>query len=379
MAPVGQSSPLTLTDSLDRYAKGDFDAASRYAAANRFDAAVFVKTLEDWASAGLVNSIARRRRAAAFGLEVAWALQRDGPISSRPRPGPSSALLPILAWACESMPSTSHPAERAWYLVSVSLLEHARMWPTLLGGSTVTPSPGPLQRVLQREAREGHLHHVKRRYSREPRVRLAEAIAREGDALTLLITQGEARRSPLLRFDEISPARAAEIRAHGSRGPGFQRRLAALDSLPAVEKAFETLARDAATKAEAELHIGYLRIVQGDWNGAILHLSRIPGATEDPFVLHLGHYFHGWALARAERPAEAIEAYRRAVALMPGARIVSTLLAEQLFMSDQRDDAFALLERTFGSQPPSEPLIWFRRGGAREVELQFAMLREALR
>ena len=369
-----------LWEALDQYATGDFDAAGRFAAANRFDAVTFTTALDDWAGEGLVNSTGRRRRALAFAIEVAWSFVRDQPITSRPRPGPSSALVPIVAWACEAVPGSSNPADRAWYLVSLSLLEHARQWTTLLGGPITPPPVGKLKPVLMRESREGHIAHLKRRLPGESRVRLAELIAREGDALSVLITSGEARRPALIRFDEISEQRAAEIRANATRGPAHQRRAAALEALPTIESGFDALMKDPLVGGEAALHAGYLRLIQGDWRGAIDRLGRVHAATTEPYLRHLGHHFRGWAYFRMGQPSDAIEEYRQAVQLMPGARVVSTLLAEQLFLTDRRSDAFELLDRTFTPQTPAyEPLVWFKRGGARLLPLQLAELRKALR
>jgi len=106
----------------------------------------------------------------------------------------------------------------------------------------------------------------------------------------------------------------------------------------------------------------------------------VHAATTDAYLQHLGHHFRGWAYFRMGQPSDAIEEYRQAVQLMPGARVVSTLLAEQLFLTDRRAEAFDLLDRTFTPQTPAyEPLVWFKRGGARLLPLQIAELRKALR
>jgi tetratricopeptide (TPR) repeat protein len=278
------------------------------------------------------------------------------------------------------MPGSSHPADRAWYLASLSLLEHARQWSTLLGGPMTPPPVGKLKPVLLRESRDGHIAHLKRALPGDGRVKLAELIAREGEALSVLITSGEARRPALIRFDEIPEQRAAEIRANVARGPVHQRRAAALEALPKVQDGFDALMKDSAVAGEAALHAGYLRIIQGDWRGAIDRLGRIDAATNDPYLEHLGHHFRGWAYFRSGQSAPAIEDYRQAVRLMPGARVVSTLLAEQLFLTDRRDEAFDVLDRTFTPQTPAyEPLVWFKRGGGRLVPQLLAEMRKALR
>lgn len=377
--PDARAGIPALLEAVDKYAAGDFDAAARYAADTRFDAVTFTTALDEWSGEGLVNSPARRRRALAFALEVAWSFVRDQPISSRPRPGPSSALVPIVAWACDALPS-SNPFERAWYLVSLSLLEHARQWSILLGGPITPPPVGKLKPVLMRESRDGHITHMRRQLPGEGRVRLAELIAREGDVLSVLITSGEARRPALIRFDEIPEQRAAEIRANAPRGPVHQRRATALAALPKVEAGFDALMKDPLVAGEAALHAGYLRLIQGDWAGAVDRLGGVHGASNEPYLQHLGHHFRGWALFRSGQPARAIEEYREAVRLMPGARVVSTLLAEQLFLTDRRAEAFEVLDRTFTPQTPAyEPLVWFKRGGARLLPLQIAEMRKALR
>jgi tetratricopeptide (TPR) repeat protein len=378
--PDAKAGIPALLEAVDRYAAGDFDAAARYAETSRFDAVTFTTALDDWSGEGLVNSPARRRRALAFAIEVAWSFTRDQPISSRPRPGPSSALVPIVAWGCEAMPGASNPVERAWYLVSLSLLEHTRQWPLLIGGPITPPPVGKLKPVLMRESREGHVAHLKRHLPAEARVRLAELIAREGDALSVLITSGEARRPALIRFDEISEQRAAEIRANAPRGPVHQRRATALAALPRVESGFDALMSDPVVGGEAALHAGYLRLIQGDWRGAVDRLGRVQTASNEPYLQHLAHHFRGWAYFRSGQPAQAIDEYRQAVQLMPGARVVSTLLAEQLFLTDRRAEAFEILDRTFTPQTPAyEPLVWFKRGGARLLPLQLAEMRKALR
>lgn len=380
--PDAKAGIPALREALDKYAAGDFDAAARYAADTRFDAVTFTTALDDWAGQGLVNSPARRRRALAFAIEVAWNFVRDQPITARPRPGPSSALVPIVAWACDAMPSSSNPFERAWYLVSLSLLEHARQWSILLGGPITPPPVGKLKPVLMRESRDGHIAHLKRALPGDPRVRLAELIAREGDVLSVLITSGESRRPALIRFDEIPETRAAEIRANAPRGPVHQRRATALAALPKVEAGFDALMKDKdpLVASEAALHAGYLRLIQGDWTGAADRLGRVRTAATEPYIQHLAHHFRGWAFFRSGQPNRAIDEYREAVTLMPGARVVSTLLAEQLFLTDRRAEAFELLDRTFTPQTPAyEPLVWFKRGGARLLPLQLAEMRKALR
>jgi tetratricopeptide (TPR) repeat protein len=379
-APRAQA-PMSATEALNRYAAGDWDAASRYAATARFDAVLFVREVQAWAGEGLLGNAVRQRRAAAFGLEVAWAFGREAPITARPRPGPTTALIPILAWACEAMPGTSagHAADRPWWRLSVALLQHARQWPVLLGNPTAPPAAGPLQRLIGRENKEGHLSHARRRLPREPRLRLAEAISREGAMLTQLIGSGESRRPALLRFDDLPEAKVAEIRANASRNPAGVRRAAALAAWPEVDAQLKALAREPDIGAEATLHRGYLRLVLRDYEGAVTELERAAAGTTDAFLQFLSRYFLGWTHHRLGNPDAAIAAYRDALRSMPGARVVATLLAEQLFLTDRRDDAFELLDRTFTPATPDyEPLVWFKRGDARFIETLIAELRQAL-
>jgi tetratricopeptide (TPR) repeat protein len=378
-SPAAQG-PVTLEQALERYAAGDPDAAVGYAASNRFDASIFTQQLEHWAGEGLLPSPTKKRHAAAFALELAWVFGRDTPIPGHPRPGPTSSLIPIVAWACDYLPESGHPAEKVWWLASIALLENAKAWPTLLGGSAPSPAPGRLRKVLLREAREGHIAHAKRRVPGEPIVKLADVTAREGDMLQLLLPPGDARRPPLVRFDELAQSRVADIRANAGKGPVYQRRAAALDTLVDVERTYTLLARDSIVAAEAELHLGYLRLIRGDWAGALAHLRKVPASTPDQYVRHLAAYFRGWANHRLGQEREAIDDYRQAVALNPGARTVSTLLAEQLFLADHREDAYAVLDQAFsGTTPAPDQFALFKRGAARQIPYLMAELRSAQR
>ena len=96
-------------------------------------------------------------------------------------------------------------------------LEHARQWSILLGGPITPPPVGKLKPVLMRESRDGHIAHLKRALPGDPRVRLAELIAREGDVLSVLITSGESRRPALIRFDEIPETYFACLGKYGPK------------------------------------------------------------------------------------------------------------------------------------------------------------------
>ena len=101
-------------------------------------------------------------------------------------------------------------------------------------------------------------------------------------------------------------------------------------------------------------------------------------ATE-PFLIAVAEYFRGWLFEQIARPADAIVAYRRALELAPRTRSVATLLAAQLFLANERVEAYRILDDAFKAEPePIDLVVQFERGLARLLPEYLARLREAL-
>jgi predicted Zn-dependent protease len=84
-------------------------------------------------------------------------------------------------------------------------------------------------------------------------------------------------------------------------------------------------------------------------------------------------------LENLDRRAEAIEAYRSALRLVPHARSAALALAALLFMSDRRDEAATLLQTTFAAGETSDPWQEFSTCDYRFWTVYLERLREAVR
>jgi tetratricopeptide (TPR) repeat protein len=91
-------------------------------------------------------------------------------------------------------------------------------------------------------------------------------------------------------------------------------------------------------------------------------------------------YLSGWVHERSGRAAEAIAAYRRAHAFSPRVRNLSVRLAGLLYLRNERDEAYRILDAGLTTAPPVIDLVTLlNRGDARRVPEYLAAMRKALR
>ncbi len=209
-------------------------------------------------------------------------------------------LAPLLEVACQLIRSRgpADDAERVWMLGSIALAGGAR------------------DRMLL----DAHLPHARARFSTESRFQLAEATAAEigADYESMPISTG------------ASPEWQARKRI-AING------LAALTKVPAIS-------------AEAELHVGYLLFQIGDRKQALAHL-RLADQTTDAFVRYLSRFLAGRIMLREKQDELAEQAFRDALAVLPGTQSASQALATLLFIRGRSDDAYTLLEASFSHRP----------------------------
>jgi hypothetical protein len=104
-----------------------------------------------------------------------------------------------------------------------------------------------------------------------------------------------------------------------------------------------------------------------------------PSLTE-PFLIAVAEYLRGWASEQLGQSEQAVASYRRTLAIAPRMRNVTTLLAAQLYVANERGEAYQLLETLYADRShPRDLIVQFERGDARLVPDHFARLREALR
>jgi tetratricopeptide (TPR) repeat protein len=359
---------------LDRYSAGDHDAA--IAGVDRTTTAGALRAAaEQWIQAGDASLLARRQRvAAAFTLELVWARESDSPTDKfhsenhhLPAWRPSNSgtwevplsdvrvVVPIVAWGCHLIDtaSVSHPADTRWDLASVAVLQDVDASGALIDWRPAMESPRLADPLLLRERSTGHLAHARARVPHEVRWSMAEAVAwANRDSFPVF----EYRRG-VLRYRPGNPS-----------------------VLPRIAARFETLTQTPSLAGEARLRMAHVELQRQRWTDALGQIERAQPDLTERFLVAVADYFSGWALEQLGRRDDAVAAYRRALSESPHARNPSTLLAAQLFLSNERTEAFAVLEAALQFDPqPVDLVVRFERGDGRYASEHVSRLRESLR
>jgi hypothetical protein len=317
--------------------------------------------------------------------------------------------LPALARLIARAPGSADPLHHDWVLASLATWQEWDSPARMAGGdSRVTPEPawavllGGPRLIDHAKAQDavgagGFLGQALQRFPDDPRLRLAELEGHEAI---------ETRCADQLCHDEMTPAALEDLHTRANApGPtnesvGCKDRcwvfallrsihdsavvnLRLFDRLLPVAAEFAKLAsRYPAVRAEADVHIGYLAIRAARPDAALGPLAAA-ATSEDPYVHYLAEHFTGRALEMMGRRGDAIAAYRRALAIVHDAPSTATLLASQLFLSDDagdREEAHAVLEASLTASPrPVDPWNLYWQGDARRWSLYMERLRQDLR
>jgi hypothetical protein len=338
----------TFTEGLERYVRGDRQAASAFNC-NVLVTSDVVADAGRWITAA-GKTAAARTTAAAFAIETAWACSHTAAYEGRRLLDPARietnrqrmtlfrpvGIGPLVAWVMDTMPAdASHALAQAWWPAAMGVLQKSAHWKQTLD---------ELPRARVRAP--------------GPRWRLVNVVARVGRDLPAP-TGGHSNR-----FDVLSAT---------------SRQLSSGDARRATEW-LDALHDDPALAAEADVRAGYIAVRRRDWNAALARLGRVGGATSDPFLSAAADYLAGWAHEQLNQSSQAVAAYERALAFEPEMRNVATLLAAQLFLSDRRDEAHPILERALGStRQPADLVTTLEHGDARFVAGHLDAMRRALR
>jgi len=354
-SPQAPASPrLSVTAAVARYAGGDFDAAVRDLGTAGLTATAFTRSLDDWIAGGDAAAQPRRRLvAAAFALDANWAATRtvqnhhlsNWDAWGRVTPHDpdrwtfvdhkSQQLVPL--WAVRQLPASGalEPVERTLWLTAIGIAEDGHAWNRLE------------QEILPR---------ARKRLAGEPRVRLAEVLARTNRDL------GTLRESALGRNDVLRVERRST------------------SGIAGAIRAFEPLVADAALAGEVALRIGYLELRRNRWPDALARFDAARALPGDPTLVAATDYFAGFVHEQLDQPSEAIAAYRRALAITPLMRNLATRLSALLFLRNERTEAYAVLDPALNARPaPVDLLVAIERADARFVPDWLAELRRALR
>ena len=396
---VGQTpgrARLSATALLDAYARGQYDVvtadltqrAGEYPPGPRADYSTdrllgdLDAAAKRWVPAEGAGAADRRRLiAATVALEISHAYTT---LWTRER-------APFVLWACSLLrktpPATTTEAERLWELTSVAaLLEYSGFSLLVTGDASAATWLRDYQKL---EGPSGHLAHALARFPDEPRLFLAQVEAIDIKTTGFGGLLPNVQNNFTIRSDALPPEAIAHLRRRAAdrRDSRDQANaivaLERIATLPEVGNGYAALASHESIRAEVELRFGYLAARVFNTDVAVDHLGRVPALTTDTFLIYLSHYIRGWSLAQAGRRSEAISAYRHALAAVPNVRSAATLLAAQLFQSDEskdRSDAFAVLDAANRADPPvSDPWTQFGRGDARLWPALIVQLRTALR
>jgi len=327
---------------LDDYAHGHFEAVvSSLEDLKDFDG--LLKQLEQdgpgWIDAAGPDDRARRELAAAtVALEAArvdewreWKLVQHGawPLDTLYwKPPPL-----LIKWgaglfgrsAAPQAQQAPPPIERWWQLAAVAVAERAEDFEFLIGS--------PFENRSNPGDEIAYLTPLVARFPKEQRFVLAQAIALEW------------RTWPSRR------SRGASAQG-GAGAPGMP----GMPGMKDAQQAFDALTKDDIVGGEAIVRLAELKLRTGAVDDALNLFDRAESATRDPYVIYLARFLKGQALERQKHAAEALWAYRGALAAVPRAQSASMALAAQLFLTDERAEASAVLNANLSDGPqPVDP------------------------
>jgi hypothetical protein len=275
-----------------------------------------------WIAAGVPPDVPRRQLAVAT-----YVLDLLKDVEERLLWDDTQAASTLLEWACAKLrESPALPAERAWHIAALAVLERS---------STVT--------VLRK-----HLDHAESRVPGDDKWPLVRA----------LIDEWESREEP--RDDgtlSVSSGLAARAVQH-----------------------FQQAAARISVRQEALLRWGAYESDLGRHDAALAHLDQV-GELNDPFLRYWFALIKGRALRRANRPDEAIAAYRMAVVQFPSAQSGTLALAAALVSARRMSEAATVVNGAItpqGNDSAPDPWSMYRSPDVRFWPRAFDELRRAV-
>jgi len=311
---------------LDQYSSGQFETVSASLAAVK-DFNDLLKQLKQsapsWMDAGGPSDRPRRELAAAtFALEAARAgelddwklLQHWMRLDNIYWHAPPQ----LIEWGCTLLrhAPAPRPVERIWHLASLAVADRAGDFEFLVG------SPWEARANPKEEIK--HLEHSAARFPTERRFALAQGIA-------------------------------VEWRLFPNRRAGSAE----------AQLIFEKLKDDEQVGGEASMRLGLMRLRSGSVGPAIALFDAAEQRTREPFVVYLARYFRGQGLERQKRTDDAVQAYRGALAVVPGAQSSSFALSALLAGQGHRVEAARVVDAAIDELHPVDPWRAYGEADAR--------------
>jgi len=341
-----------------QYAAGDYAAAVAMLTGGRVTAGSLTSELDRWiAGADAAGQPQRRLVASALAIDAVWTATRrewrnqnttnfDSWGHTTPsdpgRWGLSSAVAQgyVAAWIVREtarLPASS--IRHRLLLATVGLMEDAHAWHYF----------------------EESLPAIRTALPDESRVRLAEVLLQQYRELGSLRMMTGSRRLDVLRDEDLPSSM--------TRG------------IPKIQARYETLAAaDPAVAGEALLRAAYLDLRRRDWKAAVTRLEQSRDRQTETNLRAAADYFLGWTHARIGNDNDAIAAYRRALEVTPTMRNLATELSALLFLRNERNEAYAILDRAFNATDiPLDFMMIIERADARFVDGHLRAIREALK
>ena len=373
-----QQLSASIVTALDRYETGDF-ATVRALAASTPDVTAFVRvfaeTAPGWIGAnGPTVADARRFRAAAAALEIAWAVQEAlSDFDEYRRRWPP--LRTLIEWACGlvRVSAVPTPTEELWFLASVELI-HGVPDLIFLNGPPRDALPHRIEELDRLYGRHlNHLGHAEARFPANATFRLVRRERWNGGSGNGPSMQHARRWVSSGR--SVTPAEFAALQAEAL---GIRNRWALddrmrqptdmtvlnlvrlLTDLAEIRAAVEPLLAMPEARANAHFDLALIALCFADSKGALQHLAEIDRATGDTDLRYLGRFLQARVHAHAGRREAAEQAYRDALAIRPLTRSATAALGEILFTSGRRQEAATLAEE-FLASPRELPSLLLRR------------------
>ena len=339
------------------YAAGDHAGAIATVTSGRVTIGVLTSALDRWIAGGADAERTRRALiASTFALDAVWTTTRSSgwmnydPVNLDPwgRVTPSEpdrvALSSFVAegyagaWvmrqASQAVPSEER---RRLDLAVIGVMEDGHAWHLL---QEALPA---LRASLPGEAR----------------VRLAEVLAVTNRDLGTL---------------RLSAATRIDVMRDENLGSSVTNRI------PRAQRQFDALGSDPVVGGEALLHSAFLELRLRHWKAGRERLILARPRQTEPILRAAVDYLTGWTSERLGDTDAAIAAYRRALEVTPTMRNLATELSALLFLRNERNEAYAILDRAFNADdPPDDFVMIIERADARFVDGHLRALREALR
>jgi len=340
-------------DLLDRYARGDFAAFALPRTA--VDLGRFRQALEHDAGPWLRKGDARRARqrqltAATIALEAAHAsLDIDWAEGRK-----------LIEWGAGLLRRASpDEGERRWHLAAAAVMQGARDHALLVEQQKLAWP----------------------RFPDEPRLLLALVVMVEGS------TWPDPKRSEPWNDNDAELEQAAEMYAARRRlrqppqpdlreqSAEYQRRTVMRQGIEALED----LSNAESVRAEVLLRLGYLHLRLQHVEIAVEQFEEVLEIATDPFLVYLAHFLSGTVHEQQGDRANAIAAYRSALATVPRAQSATFALASLLFLGEAREEAARLIDSAVASPLADDPWRSYPSGDFRFWHERLAGVREALK